>query len=48
MSRMGRRGQEEALNEVKILGSLENPFIVKYYDSFIDNKVLNIVMEFCE
>lgn len=37
-----------AVNEVKILASLENPYIVKYYDSFIEKNILNIVMEFCE
>jgi len=37
-----------ALNEVKILSSLENPYVVKYYDSFVEKNILNIVMEFCE
>jgi NIMA (never in mitosis gene a)-related kinase len=37
-----------ALNEVKILSSLENPYIVKYYDSFLEKNFLNIIMEFCE
>lgn len=37
-----------AQNEVKILSSLENPYVVKYYDSFIEKNILNIVMEFCE
>lgn len=48
LRQMDRRGQQEALNEVNILASLDNPYIVKYYDSFIENKVLNIVMEFCD
>jgi len=37
-----------ALNEVKILSALENPYIVKYYDSFIEKNYLNIVMEYCD
>ena len=37
-----------ALNEVKILSSLDNPYIVKYYDSFIEKNMLNIFMEYCE
>lgn len=37
-----------ALNEVKILSSLENPYVVKYYDSFLERDVLNIIMEYCE
>ena len=48
ISQMDRRGQQESVNEVKILASLDNPYIVKYFDSFIENKTLNIVMEFCD
>mmetsp|Transcript_24171 Transcript_24171/g.42950 ORF Transcript_24171/g.42950 Transcript_24171/m.42950 type:complete len:751 (-) Transcript_24171:32-2284(-) len=48
ISSMDRRGQQDAINEVHILASLDSPFIVKYYDSFVEHKVLNIVMEFCE
>ena len=48
LRQMDRKGQQESLNEVNILASLDNPYIVKYYDSFIENKILNIVMEFCE
>jgi NIMA (never in mitosis gene a)-related kinase len=33
---------------VHILASLDSPYIVKYYDSFIENKILYIVMEYCE
>ena len=40
--------RNEAINEVTILNKLEHPNIVKYYDSFIENKNLNIIMEFCE
>lgn len=45
---LGRRYQNIALNEVKILSQLQNPYIVKYMGSFIENNYLNIVMEFCE
>ncbi len=38
----------EAINEVHILNKLNNEYIVKYYDSFIDKNILNIVMEYCE
>lgn len=48
ISSMDRRGQQDAINEVHILASLDSPFIVKYFDSFVEHKVLNIVMEFCE
>ena len=48
ISQMDRRGQQESINEVKILASLDSPYIVKYFDSFIENKTLNIIMEFCD
>ena len=41
------REQEEAINEVNILAGLESPYIVGYFDSFIENGSLHIVMEFC-
>ena len=34
--------------EVVILRKLIHPHIVKYYDSFIDQGYLNIIMEYCE
>eukprot|EP01028_Stygiella_incarcerata_P014543 TRINITY_DN981_c0_g2_i1.p1 TRINITY_DN981_c0_g2~~TRINITY_DN981_c0_g2_i1.p1 ORF type:complete len:1905 (-),score=652.61 TRINITY_DN981_c0_g2_i1:1204-6918(-) len=45
---LSAREQEDAINEVKILASLDHSNIVKYYDSFLDKKQLNIVMEFAE
>ena len=39
--------QKSAINEVKILAALDSPYVVKYYDSFIDTESLHIVMEFC-
>ena len=48
ISQMDRRGQQESVNEVKILASLDFPYIVKYFDSFIENKTLHIVMEYCD
>ena len=48
ISQMDRRGQQEAINEVKILASLDSPYIVKYYDSFVEDKKLHIVMEYCD
>ena len=48
ISQMDRRQQQDAINEVKILASLDSPYVVKYYDSFIEKKNLNIIMEFCE
>ena len=42
-------GQAEALavlQEVHILASLEHPFIIRYYDSFVDERKLFLVMEY--
>jgi NIMA (never in mitosis gene a)-related kinase len=37
-----------ALEEINLLGVLDSQFIVKYIDSFVDEKSnINIVMEFC-
>jgi len=48
IGQMDSRGQQDSINEVTILASLNHPYIVKYYDSFIENKTLHIVMEFCD
>lgn len=48
IAQMNTKLRKEALNEVKILASLDNPFIVKYFESFIEKNNLNIIMEFCE
>lgn len=45
---MSRKEQESAINEVRIMASLDNPYVIKYYDSFIDGDSLNIVMELAE
>ncbi len=35
-------------NEATILASLNSEYVVKYYDSFIEDNNLNIIMEYCE
>lgn len=45
---MNKAQIDEVKNESKILASLNSIFIVKYYDSFIDNNNLNIIMEYCD
>jgi serine/threonine protein kinase len=45
MSSMQRK---EAVHEATILSAIESQFIVKYYDSFTDRQVINIIMEYCE
>ena len=39
---------EKIKNEAKILSTLDNSHIVKYYESFKDDYFFNIVMEYCE
>lgn len=44
---LSSREQSDAINEVQILAQLKSPFVVRYYDSFIEKESLHIVMEFC-
>lgn len=37
-----------AYNEVTILSSLEHPNIIKYYESFMDDQDLYIVMQYAQ
>jgi serine/threonine protein kinase len=45
---LSKKNQQDSLHEVTILSSLNCPYIVKYYESFVENLVLHIVMEYCE
>jgi NIMA (never in mitosis gene a)-related kinase len=46
---MSKKQSFEALEEINIMGIVESPYIVKYYDSFVsDQTKINIIMEFCE
>ena len=42
------RKLKEAKNESLILSKLSYKYVVKYYDSFIEDDCINIIMEFCE
>ena len=39
---------KEVKNEAKILSALNSKYIVKYYESWVENSCLNIIMEYCE
>ena len=39
---------EEYKSEAKLLSSRKSNYVVKYYDSFIENHNLNIIMEYCD
>jgi serine/threonine protein kinase len=47
MAKSSKKDQKDAENEAKILKTLRHKYIVKYYDSFLEDHKLNIVMEFC-
>lgn len=38
--------EEEALKEVHLLASFDHPYVIRYYDSFVDDELLHIVMEY--
>jgi serine/threonine protein kinase len=44
---LSSREQLSAVNEVKLLAKIKNPYIVKYYDYYLDKEYLHIVMEYC-
>ena len=37
----------EALNEIEMMAKIDCPYIVGYFDSFIDDQKINIVIELC-
>jgi NIMA (never in mitosis gene a)-related kinase len=45
---MSSTQRKEAVHEATILSKIDSPYIVKYYDSFTDKQVINIIMEYCE
>lgn len=47
-SKMSNIQKKEAVYEAKILAKIDSPYIVKYYDSFTEKGVINIIMEYCE
>lgn len=42
------KNRQMSLNEVAVLAQLEHPNIIAYYDSFEDDGVLMIEMEYAE
>ena len=50
IGKLSQKEKESALNEVRLLYSLNNPNIIFYYDGFYDEptRSLNIIMEFAE
>lgn len=48
LSQISKQAKEQADNEVILLKSLYHVNIVRFYDSFVDGNVLNIVMEYAD
>ena len=50
LSKLNKKEQENSVNEVRILASIKNPFVIGYKEAFWDdnNNTLNIVMEYAD
>lgn len=48
MGSLGDKEKANALNEVRILASIEHPNIIGYKDSFFEENNLCIIMELCD
>jgi NIMA (never in mitosis gene a)-related kinase len=48
LTKMDRRGKEEARREVRVLSQMKHPNIVTYKDSFEETGSLYIVMDYCD
>lgn len=46
ISQMKKNEREEAQREAEVLSKFDHPNIIKYYDAFIENNQLFIVMEY--
>lgn len=45
---MTKEERQAALNEVKVLSMLDHPNIIEYYENFLEDKALMIVMEYAQ
>ena len=50
LDKLNKKEQENSVNEVRILASIQNPFVIGYKEAFWDdnNNTLNIVMEYAD
>eukprot|EP00877_Chromochloris_zofingiensis_P014370 jgi/Chrzof1/9187/Cz03g39050.t1 len=46
IGRMGQQERMDAVNEIRLLGSLQNPNVVRHHETFLAGNKLCIVMEF--
>lgn len=45
---MTKEERQAALNESKVLSMLSHPNIIKYFENFLEDKALMIVMEYAQ
>ncbi|PVD23797.1 hypothetical protein C0Q70_17071 [Pomacea canaliculata] len=48
VEQMTKEERQAALNEVKVLSMLHHPNIIEYYENFLEDKALMIVMEYAQ
>jgi NIMA (never in mitosis gene a)-related kinase len=48
IANLSRKEKGEAIQEVRLLASLDHKHVVRYYDSFVEAGTLSIVMEDCK
>jgi NIMA (never in mitosis gene a)-related kinase len=48
MSSMDKKQRRDAINEVRVLSCLKHPYIVSYRESFSENSMLAIVMDYAD
>ncbi|XP_006811323.1 serine/threonine-protein kinase Nek8-like [Saccoglossus kowalevskii] len=48
VEQMTKEERQAAINEVKVLSMLDHPNIIEYYENFLEDKALMIVMEYAE
>lgn len=46
MKHMSQQERQEAVNEIRLMASIQHPNVVAYHEAFIDGNKLCIVMEF--
>jgi NIMA (never in mitosis gene a)-related kinase len=47
LASLSHREMEDSVNNIRIMASFNSPFIVRFYESFCENKRLCIVTEYC-
>ena len=47
MAKASKKDQKDAANKAQILKNLRHRYVVKYFDSFLEDGKLNIIMEYC-